>query len=294
MKSFLTYSLIFCMGSFLFSQQQPLYTTQQVKEMAIFPGCEKISASQKKELTHCISQQLSERLMKELKGVEEILRKSDIYDASAQIQFIISKEGIIMGSDALPGSNPVLADAALLAMDRISMELPPIRPAMLKNGTPVNLVLQLPVVFKLEKKSESIASPFYPVDEIVLFTLLTGEDDLRYEVRLFQNKDVKVYEIKNEQAEFLGKFLTLNEVENSEPYKSLINQCKSDDKILVADGFVEKEFFEIYIYNLFDAAHKNPIFVEVMKIENQKRQLVSKFEKESDFNESRYAPLIYR
>ena len=282
------------MGSLLYSQQQPLYTTQQVKEMAIFPGCGNISQSLKKELTNCLSQQLSERLMKELNGVEEILRKSDIYDASAQIQFIISKEGILLGSDALPESNPVLADAALVAMDRISMELPPIRPAMLKNGTPVNLVLQLPVVFKLEKKAESAASTSYPVDEIVLFTLVAKEKNSRYEVRLFQNKDVKVYEVKDERAEFLGKFLTLNEVESSEPYKSLINQCKSDNKILVTDGFLEKEFFEIYIYNLFDPAHKNPIFVEVMKVDNQKRKLVSKFEKESDFNESRFAPLIYR
>ncbi len=282
------------MGSFLYSQQQPLYSIQQVKDMAIFPGCGKISQSLKKELTNCLSQQLSERLIKELDGIEETLRKSNIYDASAQIQFIISKEGILLGSETLPGSNPVLADAALLAMDRISLELPPIRPAMLKNGTPVNLVLQLPVVFKLEKKPESVTSKSYPVDEIVLFTLLTNENNLRYEVRLFQNKDVKVYEIKNDQTEFLGKFLKLNEVENSEPYKSLINQCKSDNKILMADGFLEKEFFEIYIYNLFDSTHKNPIFVEVMKVDNQKRKLISKFEKESDFNESRFAPLIYR
>lgn len=278
---------------FSFAQQQPLYIGEQVAEMAVFPGCEKIENSNKIALTDCLSEQLSNRLLNELGGLDEALRQSGIYDAQAHIQFVISREGIIIGVDQMEGSNPILGDAAALAMEKISMELPPIHPAMLEDRTPVNLVFQLPVRFQIEEKSERLAGEF-PVDEIMLFTLLTDKKDLRYEVRWFKNKDIKVYEIRNSQSSFLGKFLTLNELENSEPYKSLIDKSRTSDKLLVADGFLEKEFFEIYIYNLFDPAQRKPIFVEVVQIEDEKTKSVFKFQTEAEFNDSRFVSLIYR
>lgn len=274
------------------AQQQQLYTENKVKEMPLFPGCESINPANKKEMSRCISEKISARLLQNMKGVDESLIKSEIYDARADIQFVISKEGILIGMKELKGSNPILAESALLAMERISVELPPIKPAKLKDGTSVNLLFQIPVVYQLEKKDESLVNSTYPVDEIMLFTL--QDDGLRYEVRLFKNKDIQIYEIKNNQSTFLGKFLTLNEVENSEPYKSLIDQSKNSNKILVADGFLDEEFYEIYVHNLFNRKQSAPVFVEVIQVQNKKKNSVIKYEKEADFNESRYAPLIYR
>jgi len=275
------------------AQQQPLYSTNQVKEMPQFPGCENIHPTNKKEMSGCIAERISERLLQNMKGVDESLIKSEIYDARADIQFVISKEGILIGMKELKGSNPILAESALLAMERISVELPPIRPAKLKDGTSVNLLFQIPIVYKLEKKDAVLVDSAFPVDEIVLFTLL-GEAGLRYEVRLFKNKDIKIYEIQNNQTTFLGKFLTLNEVENSEPYKSLIDQSRKSDKILLTDGFLDKEFYEIYVHKLCNPKQSEPVFVEVVQLENKKRNSIIKYEKEADFNKSRYAPLIYR
>ena len=293
MKQLIIVMVVMTAGNFLFSQEQQLYTDIKVKEMAVFPGCESIDPHQKKEMNDCISKQVSDRLVNNLKGVDESLRQSGIYDARADIQFIISKEGIILGVKETEGSNAILADAAVMAMENMAMELPPIRPARLQDGTPVNLVFQLPIVMKLEKTDDVLSSEDYPVDEIVLFTLF-GEADIRYEVRLFKNKDINIYEIKNRHTDFLGKFLTLNEVESSEPYKSLIDKNRSSNKILVTDGYLEKEFFEIYVYNLFDESQTLPVFVEVVKVADEKRQSISKFEKETEFNQSRFAPLIYR
>lgn len=293
MKQLFTY-FIFVFGlSITSAQQQPLYSTNQVKEMPQFPGCENIHPSNKKEMSGCIAEKISESLLQNMKGVDESLIKSEIYDARADIQFVISREGILIGMKELKGSNPILAESALLAMERISAGLPPIRPAKLKDGTSVNLLFQIPIVYKLEKKDAVLVDSAFPVDEIVLFTLL-GEEDLRYEVRLFKNKDIKVYEIKKDQTSFLGKFLTLNEVENSEPYKSLIDQSRKSDKILLTDGFLDKEFYEIYVHNLFNPKQSEPVFVEVVRLENKKRNSIIKYEKEADFNESKYAPLIYR
>ena len=293
MKQLFRVLVFFALGNLVFSQEQQLYTNHNVKEMAVFPGCESIDPTHKKEMNDCISKEVSDRLIKNLKGVDESLRQSGIYDARADIQFIISKEGIILGVKETEGSNPILADAAVMAMEYIAMELPPIRPARLQDGSAVNLVFQLPIVVELEENDNVLTSDQYPVDEIVLFTL-QDETDIRYEIRLFKNKDINIYEIKNHQTDFLGKYLTLNEVESSEPYKSLIDKNRDSNKILVTDGFLEKEFFEIYVYNLFDESQTLPVFVEVVKVDDEKRQSISKFEKETEFNQSRFAPLIYR
>lgn len=129
-------------------------------------------------------------------------------------------------------------------------------------------------------------------NEIVLFTLL--ENELRYEIRLSQGKNIKTYEINNGVETYLGKYLSLGEVESSEPYKSLIGKERQSTKTFVTDGYLGNEFYEIYIHNLFNAKSEKPIFVEVLKVEDQKIEVVSKYDKESDFNESPFAPLLYR
>ncbi|WP_084015753.1 hypothetical protein [Moheibacter sediminis] len=131
-----------------------------------------------------------------------------------------------------------------------------------------------------------------PVDEIVLFTLVEG--DLRYEIRLFQNKNIKTYEIKNGEITYLGKFMNLMEVERSEPYKTLLTNERNATKTFVTDGYLGNDFYEIYIHNLFNTKKEKPIFVEVLKVEDKKSEVVSKYEKESDFNESPFAPLLRR
>jgi len=292
MKQLFTICFIFSFGTLLLAQEVQLFTSKEVTEMAVFPGCEKINASDKKEMNACLSQQLSQLLVEKLNGFDAVMTQNGLSVAMAKIRFVISKEGIIIDVNELKGSNPMLAEAAVNALNRISEELPPIRPAKLKKGTPVNIVYQLPVKYQIEPDENQETAQVYPVDEIVLFTLL--DDGFRYEIRLFKDKDIKAYEIKDGTETYLGKFLSLGEVEQSEPYQSLINKERNSDKTLVADGFLDDGFFEIYIHNLFDRKSKKPVFVEVVKVDDKKRTSVSKYEKEAEFNRSRFAPLIYR
>ncbi len=291
MKQLFTIYFFFSFGNLLLSQEAALFSTREVKEMAVFPGCEKIDPTDKNKMNACLSQQLSQRLSTKLIGFDEVMEQSRLSKAVAKIQFVISKEGIIIDINELKGSNPILAVAAVQALVKISEELPPIRPAKLDTGMPVNIVYQLPVKYQIELEAEEVAQ-IYPVDEIVLFTLIDNE--LRYEIRLFKNKDIKAYEIKNDVETYLGKFLSLAEIERSEPYMSLINKERLAEKTLVADGYIEEEFFEVYIHNLFDQEKEKPIFVEVVKVYNDHKVTVSKFEKEAEFNKSRFASLIYR
>jgi len=292
MKQLFTILFMLVSGVLLWAQESQLFTSKEVVEMAVFPGCEKINASDKKEMNNCLSQQLSGLLAEKLTGFDQVMEQNGISSAISKIQFVISKEGIIIDIHELKGSNPLLAEAAINALNQISEELPPIRPAKLKKGTPVNIVYQLPVRYQIELPEIQETALAYPVDEIVLFTLL--DEDLRYEIRLFKDKDIKAYEIRDGLETYLGKFLSLGEVERSEPYQSLINRERDSDKTLVADGFLDDGFFEIYIHNLFDRGAKKPVYVEVVKVDDKKRTSVSKYEKEAEFNRSRYAPLIYR
>jgi hypothetical protein len=289
------FNLLFCLF-FLnlgFGQEQQIYSAGKVHTLPVFQGCEKDSEDRTKSIS-CISSTLSSRIHQELKGFDEVLKQSGFQSAETTLQFLVSKEGVIIDIRPLQGGNPILGDAASIAMEKIAMELPPIQPAKLKNGTAVNVMFQLPFEF-IAKKEENIQSQNdFEVDEIVLFTLIPNQKNLRYEVRLFKNKDIKLYEIQKDAQYFLGKFLTLNELERSDPYKSLIEKERKQGKTLVTDGFIGEEFFEIYIHNLFKGDPKKSIFVEVIKDVKGKKQSVAKFEKEETFNQSIFAPLIFR
>lgn len=289
MKQFL-YIIIFLFGSSLLAQNQTLYSINNVKEMPVFPTCESVKPKNKKKMTECISAQLTVLLSQKLKGFENTMYESGISETSAILQFIISKEGIILDVRETAGSDELLGNAAVHALNLISEELPPIRPAKLKNGESVNMTYQFPLKYRINLDSTAFEKITYPVDEIVLFTLL--EPELRYEIRLFKEKSVKVYEMKDERETYLGRFLSLNELGKSEPYRGLIAEAKKDDLTFITDGDLNGEFYEVYIRNLFDK--DKAAFIEVLKVNDGERVEIKAFDKESDFSKSEYAPLIYR
>lgn len=292
MKHFYLFLLFLIISEPAFSQQQPLYTASEVKEMPVFPGCEHIKPSRKKVMNECMAEKISDLLNQKMEGMHDVMAQYGISQASAVIMFVITKEGVMLNFSEVKGSNPVLAQYSIDALNRISMEIRPIRPAMIKKEQRVNLLYQMPITYENDEDIE-FQNYQFPVDEIVLFTLKDTETD--YEVRLFQVKDIRIFEIKDDTLTFLGRFLSMGEVERSEPYKSLIEKERQSDRTLVSGGELDGAYYEIYIHNLFQKDKKSkPIFVEVEKLEDGKMIPVQTFEKEIEFNQSKFAPLIYR
>jgi hypothetical protein len=289
MKKSISILFIFLFFSSVFSQKQNLYIQKDVKEMPIFPGCENINPKKKKNMQACITQKLTDLLSQKLIGFESVMVEHQLAKATAEIQFIFSKEGIILGINATENSHPLLANALIKSLNSISDNLPMIRPARLKSGETVNMYYSFPVHYtvNLEKYEPR---PYYPSQDIVLFTL--KEKDWDYEVRLSKNNTIKVFEYKNNQESFLGRFLSIQEFESSEPYKQLIAQERSSNKTLVTKGILDGESYEIYIYNLF-SKKENP-YIEVVKLEENVKKTMVVYKKELDFSQSIYAPLIYR
>lgn len=293
MKHFSFFLLFLMMSEPAFSQQQPLYTASEVKEMPVFPGCEHIKPSRKKVMNECMAEKISDLLNEKMEGMHDVMAQYGISQASAVIMFVITKEGVMLNFSEVKGSNPLLAQYSIDALNRISMEIRPIRPAMIKKDQRVNLLYQMPITYENDEDAGEFEDYQFPVDEIVLFTLKDSDND--YEVRLFQDRDIRIFEIKDKTPTFLGRFLSIGEVERSEPYKSLIEKERQSDRTLVSGGELDGDYYEIYIHNLFQKDKKSkPIFVEIEKLENGKMIPVQTFEKEIEFNQSKYAPLIYR
>lgn len=290
MKKNLFILSLFLLSVNIFGQNQPLYDVQSIHEMPVFPNCEKIKTTQKKKMSQCISQQLTQLMSAKLAGFEDYMNAQGMTEAQAKLRFIISKEGIIVGAEESQDSNVALADAAIDAIQQISNELQPIRPAKLKSGEIVNVQFEIPLKFMVELQKKAQETMHYPVDEIVLFSLL--EKGFRYEIRLFKGKNLKVYEIKDDKETFLGNFLSLQEIGQSDPYKTLIQNEKNSEMAFITDGYLDQEFFEIYIRHLFD--QKKNAFIEIYQVKDDKKTKVAEYLHEIDFNQSRYAPLIYR
>lgn len=276
-----------------FPQQQQLYFVSEVKEMAVFPGCEKIKPSRFKEMNECFTSRITELLNDKMDGMDDIMFRSGTNKALAIIRFVVTKEGVMLNFSETNDSNPILAQYTINTLNQISEEIDPIKPARLKNGSAVNLLYQMPVTWEADvEKIEETAFKF-PTDEIVLFTL--KDSDATYEIRLFKEKDIKVYEIGNEKPIYLGRFLSMSELKKSDPYKTLIENESKAVRTLLTKGLLNNENYEIYIHNLFRKNKKdNPIFVEIEKVKGDKRTSVHIFDKEIEFNKSKYAPLIYR
>ncbi|HTO38859.1 MAG TPA: hypothetical protein VL021_10570 [Brumimicrobium sp.] len=133
------------------------YSVRNVKDMAVFPGCEKF-AGDKNKLQQCLSQKLNDELNDQLADFAEVMNNRGETSAVAKISFVIDKSGKIIQVQAMQGGggyiNEQLGKEAEKAMQRIATRLASrgrlIQPAKLDDGSPVNLNFSIPVRFNLQ------------------------------------------------------------------------------------------------------------------------------------------------
>jgi protein TonB len=129
------------------------FTARQVSQMAVYPGCEKF-AGNKTKLQQCLAQKLNDELQDQLSDFAETMSDRGETTAIAKLQFVIDKSGRIIQVQAVKGSQVDLGRESEKALERIATRLSSrgktIQPAKLEDGSPVNLVFQLPVKFYLQ------------------------------------------------------------------------------------------------------------------------------------------------
>ena len=214
------------------------FTAREVGYMAIFPGCENFDKKDKVNLLKCFSSELSALLQKELKDFEKEMEKNGYFKAETKVNFVVDKHGKIIQIKALNGGNEDLAISSEKAFHRIASKIKKINPAALPDGSPVNLVFQLPIRYQVEINYLSE----FEWKEMTLATLIEG--DKKYEIRQDKLKNIKVYEIQNGKETFLGKYLTTQEIFNSEPYRSILTQ--NNNRILMAENKIKNTEYRLY------------------------------------------------
>lgn len=129
------------------------FTARQVSEMAIYPGCEKFKGD-KNKLQQCLSQKLNDELVDQLSDFADILNDRGETQAVAKLQFVIDKSGKIIKVEPMKGGSADLGRESEKALERIASRLSSrgkvIEPAKLEDGSPVNLVFQLPVRYQIQ------------------------------------------------------------------------------------------------------------------------------------------------
>src|SRR5690606_31347580 len=216
------------------------FTARQVGFMAVFPGCETIDYTDKANLQKCLAQKINELLGEELADFAEVLDERNIKGASAKIQFANDKNGKIIQPLALDVRNPELNTTADHAFHNIPAKINRIKPAALEDGTPVNLVFQMPI--KYEVTSDEVDEPQFEWNEMVIATLKDANNV--YEVRMTKNDGFKVYEIQSDNEIFLGKYNFPYEVFQSEPYQTIL--LKAEGKFLITEGLLNEVYYKIY------------------------------------------------
>lgn len=132
------------------------YSPRQVKDMAVYPGCERYEGK-KAELQKCMQQKLSDELGNQMSDFADVMNNRGETTAVAKVRFIIDKSGNIIQVSGIKGGNSRinedLAKEAELALQRIASRLArrgSIKPAKLEDGSSVNMQFEIPVRYNIQ------------------------------------------------------------------------------------------------------------------------------------------------
>lgn len=154
------------------------FTARQVSEMAIFPGCEHLDNKDRAALQKCFQQNITNLLIDKLADFAVKMDELKISTATTKLQFVVSNKGKLIQIQSM-GGTPELAVASENAMNQIANEIPLIRPAILEDGSPVNLVFQLPVKYAIQP--DRVEEPQFEWNELVISTLRDKKIKYEYE-----------------------------------------------------------------------------------------------------------------
>lgn len=279
--------LFFLLLTGLLSAQNSDYTARQVYGMAVYPGCEEFQVEQKAELMKCMQKNLTEMLSDKFIDFDQVMKSFNTENAACRIQFVIDKNGKMVQIRPMETNNYLnllLGQFTVNEIESIAEQIPPIQPATLDDGSPVNLVFEIPVYYNFGKIKNPNPLSDYDFTEMVNYTL---KSDLEtFEIRIDgKTGKFKAYEISGDKAVFLGQFNSFGDVLQLEPYRSLY--FSSGDKHLVTEKNTDGTVYRIYMKD------SEPDRVFVYRLENNTEELEAEFSGRA-FSWSKYSAWILR
>jgi len=111
-----------------------------IEDVPVFPGCEKVAKEKRRD---CLQDKVQQHIRKNFSYPESAMDAG--IQGTVRVSFIIDKEGKVSVAH-LRGPDKALEKEA----ERIISKLPQMTPGK-QRGKPVRMVMQIPIVFKLDK-----------------------------------------------------------------------------------------------------------------------------------------------
>jgi len=251
-------------------------------EFPVYPGCEKLI----KENANCFQQKIANDLTEEIEKYSYAFEYLNIPKAEATVDFLINKEGHLILKN-ITSSQPQFKEYVHLAFDDLVMDLQnnkrQIIPAKTKiDQKPLSVSLKLPVNFTLNNH--------LTINNNRLIAVL-NDGFVKYEIVMTPNLDFKIYEVNESRTIYLGKYTSLQEIQQTLPYSDLIKNASNTMILGVFDYGNEK--FSLQINNFFRYKDFVTEFV-IFSIKNKKTKKLARFQSMKDFHDSPYYQWLKR
>lgn len=259
------------------------YTLNDVRTMAIYPGCEKINSSNKDALTRCLSENLNANISKRIQPFIVQFEKEGFVKAASKIRFVISKEGKIERIYPLQRKHHIseieskLDQISVQIFENISKNIKRIEPAKLENSEAVDLQFDLPIKFSVATE----ANLKFKWKEFIILSLKTSE--FHYEIRKNKNENslYKIYEIKDGKEFYLDKSNSLEDILSMKPYDKIREEPEGN---LMVDRVINGKHFKIYYHP------ESSSILEIYEIQNG----VNKLRESITFEQIKFSELYMR
>lgn len=249
----------------------------------IFPGCE--NALTKTEKLKCFQEQIANIYSSYLDRYIPILEYLNINEAKAIVSFKLDENGQIELKNVESNSSffkvyNVLSFADFMVDQNAKNKIIPVKSLDGSQQHAINLSFPVSVQLyhtNIETKDRVLA--------------ILRDNEVRYELRLTPQKEIKIYEVADDRTIYLGKYNTLEEIMNTLPYKKLINTAS--EWVDLGSFSDEKGEYLIVVKNIFNREKFESKFL-IYKLKDGKKKVKIKYNSLKSFMESKYFEKIQR
>ncbi len=247
-------------------------------QMPIYPGCEK--AINNEERLACLQKNITTIFTEKLQGYVNSFEYLNLAKANAKIVLELNADGDLLLKD-VQTDLPLFRGYNVLAFKNFKEQLIKDKITIIpaqnsETGEKVRLKISFPIEFTLNH----IVTETDPRLIAVLH-----DEAATYKIYLEPNLDLKVYEDKEAKLTYLGKFTSLQELKNTMPYQTIIQD--SSKLMTLAQADFGKVKLLLQALNIFDEDKFYTLFI-ISEVKGKKIKQLRKYTSLSEFQKSPY------
>lgn len=247
-------------------------------KMPIYPSCDKLKIED--ERLDCFQSNVTSLYTKQLEKYINLFEYLNIAEGEANVILELNNRGEF-DLRRIESNSSLFKGYCELAFEEFKNELKNKRidiiPAKSIDGKEnLSIVVSFPIGFKLKKQVEETKNRLIAV---------LSDKTTEYNIYITPDKEIKIYEFNEFKPIYLGKYNSLQELENTQPYKDLIE--KNNDLITLAEADFGKVKLLLKVLNVFKEDEFYTLFI-VSELKGRKEKQLRKFTSFDEFKNSAY------